>query len=160
MTHSEEVSHQENSLDVFQQFSRRSMIAVLFVVAILGGTGLALILSPEGAVARSSARAAWLIPLVIVFVVVVVQASLRKRRWDPASPEVKAIMQDEWRRLNLDRASRYALIVVLAAQWPLGVLVGFVSGLPAVRAAMAMATASITLGLITFLMLFLLFDRE
>jgi hypothetical protein len=160
MNHSEEPSSHQTPLDVFQQFSRRSRIGLLFVVALLGGTGLALILSPEGAVARSSARAAWLIPIAIVFVVVAVQASLGKRRWDPASPEVKAIMQDEWRRLNLDRASRYALIVVLAAQWPLALLIGFVSALPTVRTAMAMATASITLGLITFLALFLFFDRE
>ncbi|HEX7704988.1 MAG TPA: hypothetical protein VF701_00870 [Thermoanaerobaculia bacterium] len=160
MTPSKESSNHENPVDVVQQFSRRSLIATLFVVAILGGTGLALILSPEGAVARSSARAAWLFPLVIVFVVVALQASMNKRRWNPASPEVKALMQDEWRRLNLDRASRYALIVVLAAQWPLGLLIGFISGLPTVRAAMAMAAASITLGLITFLTLFLFFDRE
>ncbi|HYK02399.1 MAG TPA: DUF2178 domain-containing protein [Thermoanaerobaculia bacterium] len=150
----------ENTLEVFERFSRRSMVILLFVVAILGGTALALILSPAGAVGRSAARAAWLIPVAIVIAGVATQSSLKGRRWNPASPEVAAIMQDEWRRTNMDRASRFALIVVLAAQWPLGLLIGLLGGVPSVRTAMAMAAASMTLGLMTVIALFLFFGRE
>lgn len=154
------IQSNEGSVDVLQRFSRRSMVALLFVVAALGGTGLALILSPEGAVGRSAARAAWLLPVAIVIVAAVVQGSLRGRRWKPDSPEVRVILEDELRRASMDRASRIALIVLVAAQWPLGLLIGFVSGLPGHRTAMAMAAASITLGLLTLITLFLYFDRE
>lgn len=150
----------ENSVEVLQRFSRRSMVVLLFVVALLGGTGLALVLSPEGAVGRSANRAAWLIPVAIVITVTALQTTLRGRRWNPDSPEVRTIMQDEWRRTNMDRASRISLIVVLAAQWPLGISIGLLGNLPALRTAMAMAAASITLGLVTVITLFLFFDRE
>lgn len=136
------------------------MIALLFVIAILGGTGLALILSPDGSVGRSAARAAWLIPIAMAIVVAAIQTSLKGRRWNPDSPEVKTILQDEFRRTNMDRAARISLIVVLAAQWPLGLTIAFLSGLPAERTAMAMAAASVTLGLLTLIALFLFFDRE
>jgi hypothetical protein len=150
----------ENSLEIFERFSRRSMVTLLFVVAILGGTALALILSPAGAVGRSAARASWLIPVAIVIAVAAAQSSLKGRRWNAASPEVAAIMQDEWRRTNMDRASRFSLIVVLAAQWPLGILIGVMGGVPSMRTAMAMAAASMTLGLMTLIALFLFFGRE
>jgi 4-amino-4-deoxy-L-arabinose transferase-like glycosyltransferase len=150
----------QNTVEGLQQFSRRSMIGLLFVVATLGGTALALILSPEAAVGRSANRVMWLIPVVIVVVVAAIQSSLRGRQWKPDSPEVRTVLNDEWRRLNLDRSARIALVVTVAAQLPLAVLFGFAVDLLAVRATMAMAAASITLGLLTLLTLFLYFDRE
>jgi hypothetical protein len=150
----------EDSLEILERFSRRSMVTLFFVVAVLGGTALAVIISPEGAVGRSAARGAWLVPMAIVIAVAVTQSSLKGRRWNPASPEVAAIMQDEWRRTTLDRAFRFSLIAVLAAQWPLGLLIGIFGGLPALRTAMAMAAASMTLGLMTLIALFLFFGRE
>lgn len=150
----------ENTLDAVERFSRSNMVTLFFVVAILGGTALALILSPEGAVGRAAARAPWLVPVAIVIAVVAAQSSLKGRRWNPASPEVAAIMQDEWRRTNMDRAFRFSLIVVLAAQGPLGMLIGVLGGVESVRTAMAMAAASMTLGLMTLIGLFLFFSRE
>jgi hypothetical protein len=102
----------------------------------------------------------WLIPVAMVIVVGAVQTSLKGRRWDPKSPEVRTVMEDEWRRASMDRASRIALIVVVAAQWPLAMLLGFVATLPADRTAMAMAAASMTLGLLTLIALFLAFERQ
>ena len=148
-----------NSIEILQHFSRRTTMAGLFLVAILGGTGLALILSPDGAAGRAATRAMWLIPVAIVIAVAATQSVLKKRRWNPNSAEVQTIVGDEWRRASLDRASRISLIVVLAAQWPLALFVAFSSALPPVRIAMAMATASLTLGLVTLLSLFLFFDR-
>lgn len=150
----------EHPVEVLQRFSRRSMIALLFIVSVLGGTALALILSPEGAVGRSAARGMWLIPVAIVIVVAALQSSLRGRRWDPKSPDVKTVMDDELRRANMDRASRISLIVVVAAQWPLAMTIGILGGLPPIRTAMAMAAASITLGMLTVISLFLFFERE
>jgi len=134
------------------------MIALLVVVVVLGATALSLMLSPAGAV-RSPANLVWWLLPVAIALLVAVPMSLRRRRWAPDAPEVKAAMHDEWRRTNRDRASRSALIVVLIAQWPLGLIFGFLT-LPAPRVAFAMAAATITLGLATWIMLFLNFDRE
>lgn len=147
------------SIEVLQRFSRRSLKAVLFLVVILGGTALSLILSPKGAVAHPAAGA-WLIPVGIVIAVAAVQSSLRGRRWKPESPEVRTILQDEFRKANMDRAFRIAFIVLLAAQWPLALLLGVTTRLPAIRLVMAMAAGSITVGLLTLITLFLYFDRE
>jgi hypothetical protein len=149
----------ESSTEGFARFSRASMFTLLVLVILLGGTGLALILSPDGAVARSAARASWLIP-VLIAIVVSVQAGIRGRRWAPDSLEVKVVMNDEFRRANMDRAARLALIVILVAEWPLSFLFGFLTQLPTPRAAMGMAAATMTLGLTTLITLFLYFDRE
>lgn len=141
------------------RFSRHYLIALLIVVVVLGATGLSLMLSPPGAVRNHENLVWWLTPVVLA-VTVALLISLRRRRWPSDSPEVRAVAQDEWRRKNADRASRTALIVVLAAQWPLGLILGFLQRLPPARAAMAMATSTITIGLLTMIGLFLIFDRE
>lgn len=143
--------------ELFLRFHRGKMIALLGLVVVVGAIGLALMLTPVGPVWRSVSRVS-LIPVAIA-IVVFVQMSLRSRRWAPDSPEVRVAKQDEWWRTNMDRASRRALIVVLLAQWPLGLMLGFAQ-VPAPRGAMAMATATITLGLATQIGLFLFFDRE
>lgn len=147
----------DDRFEMFVRFYRGKMIALLGVVVVVGAIGLALMLTPVGPVWHSVARVS-LVPVAIA-IVVVVQMSLRGRRWAPDSPEVRVAMQDEWWRTNMDRASRWALIVVLIAQWPLGLMLGFTE-VPAPRGAMAMAMATITIGLATQLGLFLFFDRE
>ena len=67
------------------------------------------------------------------------------------------IRQDEFRRVNLSRAQRAALIGVLILQIPLGLLF---SHLPAMRAVIAMGVTTITLGMATVITLFLFFDRD
>lgn len=142
----------------FLHFSQRSLVALLVVVVVLGATALSLMLSPPGAVASSANLAWWLLPVAIA-ALVAVPMSLQRRRWTEDAPEVKAVMQDEWRRMNRDRASRSSLIVVLVAQWPLGLAFGFLD-LPQPRVAFAMAAATITLGLVTWITLFLYLDRD
>ena len=151
--------HTDDPTEQFLRFSRRSMSALLAIVIVLGGTAIALTLSPAGAVSRSAARGAWLIPVGIA-IFVAAQSSRRGRRWSPDSPEVRTVMQDEWRRTNMHRASRAALIVVLIAQWPLALTLGFAAQLPPPRAAGAMATSTLTLGLATLMAVFLFLDRE
>ncbi|HVR40812.1 MAG TPA: hypothetical protein VMU84_17100 [Thermoanaerobaculia bacterium] len=149
-----------DSTEMFLRFSRRSMFAMLVVVAVLGATAIALVLSPAGAVSRSVGRIGWMIPIAIVILVTATQGTLRGRRWSPDSPEVKLVMEDEFRRTNMLRAARIALIVVLVAEWPLALLFGFLTQLPTPRAAMVMAAATVTLGLLTQITLFLFFDRD
>jgi hypothetical protein len=57
----------------------------------------------------------------------------------------------------MDRAIRVAFFVILIAQIPIGLLV---APLPSLRAVMAMATTTLTLGMATFLALFLFFSRQ
>lgn len=144
----------------FVRFSRRSMGMLLAIVLFLGATTLAMTLWAEGAVSRFMARASWVVPLAIVILGLALRATLRGQRFDPRSPVAKAILNDELRQMSLNRASRAALIVVLVAQLPLGLLFGMLAQLPAARTALAMAEATITLGMVTFISLFLFFDRE
>lgn len=145
--------------DVFLRFSRGSMIAMLVVVVVLGATALSLMLAPVGAVGRASNLAWWLIP-VVVAAAIAVQTSVRSRRWDSSAPEVQLVLQDELRRTNMYRASRLALIVVLAIQWPMAIGYSAIRWLPGERMAMIMAASTITLGLVLLIALFLVFDRD
>ncbi len=147
--------------------TRRSMMIVLLLVLALGFWSLAMALSPDGTVSRSLERASWLLPFGIVVAVVVLGSSQRKHGFNPDSPEVKAVMNDELRRSSLDRARFIAFLVVLIAQIPLALLfsqtalgLGLRADLPAFRAVMAMAISTITLGMTVFIVSFLIFDRE
>lgn len=143
--------------DLFLQFNRRKLTLLLAIVLVVGAIGLALMLTPAGPAWRSVARAS-VVPVVVV-IAVLVQLAIRSRRWAPKSPEVEVAMQDEWQRTNMNRASRTAFVVLLVAQWPLGITLGFLD-VPAPRGAMAMAMATVTLGLATQLAAFLFLDRE
>lgn len=142
------------------RFSRRSMAAMLVIVPALGAMALSMTLWPEGAASGFMAHSAWVVPIAIVILAAALRATLRGRPWDPRSPEAKAILNDELRQASLNRSSRAALIVVLVAQLPLELLFGMLLQLPASRTALAMAEATITLGMATFLSCFLFFDRE
>lgn len=150
----------DNPSESLVRFSRRSMGTLLGIVLVLGATTLAMTLWTEGAAARFMAHASSVVPVAIVLLAVALRATLRGRRFDPRSPEAKAILNDELRQTSLNRASRAALIVVLVAQLPLGLLFGMLAQLPAARTALAMAEATITLGMATLISLFLFFDRE
>jgi RsiW-degrading membrane proteinase PrsW (M82 family) len=146
--------------EILLQFSRRSMFVLLFVVIVMGAVALGFTLSPEGEAGNRWQPLSWLLPVAITIVAAGLNTSLRGQRWDPSSPEVKTIMQDEWRRANIARASRAALIGVLLAQWPLALIFGFLMRLSPSRMAMTMAASTMTLGLVILISLFLYFDRE
>ena len=145
--------------ELYFRFSRQQLWALLAVVVVLGLTALGLMLSPAGAV-RNPANLVWWLTPVVLAGTIAIGTSLARRRWDPGSPEVKAADLDEWRRHNTDRASRVVLFVVLAGQWPLALLLGEFAKLPPPRGTMVMATASLTLGLALWIVLFLFFDRD
>lgn len=142
------------------RLSRLSMRTLLAIVLAFGAATLAMTLWPEGAVSRFMARASVYIPVATVLLVAFWWAVLGGRPWDPRSPEAKAIVKDELRQTSLNRASRAALIVVLVAQVPLALLLGLLAPMPAMRTGLAMSESSITLGMATFIALFLIFDRE
>jgi hypothetical protein len=150
----------DNSSESLVRFSRRSMGTMLVIVLVLGATALAMTLWPEGAASRFMARSAWVVPVAIVILAAALRGTLRGQRWDPRSPEARAILNDELRQSSLNRSSRAALIVVLVAQIPLELLFGMLVQLSATRTALAMAEATITLGMATFISFFLFLDRE
>ncbi|HSE47678.1 MAG TPA: hypothetical protein VLA96_00560 [Terriglobales bacterium] len=147
--------------EAFERVQRRSMIAVVVITLTLGGIGLAMALSPQGAVGNSANLPWWLLPIIIATIARLLATS-QGRHFTPDSPEVKVAMQDEWRNSNLMRAARGALIVVLIGQWPLGLIFGFLTrpGLTPPRIASAMAAATIMLGIVSLAALFFYYDRE
>lgn len=146
-----------NDTDFLLRASRRAMFIVLLMIIALGGTVLGRAVWPDSVLATWPVRAPWLLPVLVVIAVGVGRLLTGGRPWDPNSPEVKQIQRDEFRRMNLSRAQRAALIVVLVFQIPLGLLFAH---LPAMRAVMAMGTTTIMLGLIVFIALFLFFDKD
>jgi hypothetical protein len=145
--------------EVFLQFSRKSLTAMLVVVLVLGGTALSLMLAPVGAVGRASNLMWWLLPVALAAAIAIV-IGLRGRRWSSEAREVQIVMEDELRRTNMLRASRVTLITVLAMQWPMAIAFSMIRWLPGERMAMVMAATTITAGLALLITLFLVFDRD
>jgi hypothetical protein len=140
----------------YLRYSHRGMVVILVLVIAVGAAFLALALNPDGTVARLMPRLALSAPIAIALIAGALQWTLRGDRWDPAAPEARAVLDDEWRKVNLARAARWALGVVLSAQVPLALWLG---GLPAPRGVLAQAVATMTLGIATLLGLFLFFQR-
>ena len=150
-----ESTHDET--DLLLRASRRALVIVLFMVLTFGATVIGRSVWPDSTLAMWPARLPWLLPVLTVLALVTMRSFLHERVWDPKSREVKMLQQDEFRRTNLSRAQRGALIFVLVIQIPLGLLFAH---LPAMRAVMAMGTTTITFGMVILIALFLLFDRE
>lgn len=147
----------ESRPERYLRFSHRSLVALFIIMLVVGGLCLRMALTP-GDTPRWMTSLVALLPTAIAIGVVTLQrTTLRGDRWDSTSPEVQAVLQDEWRRVSMDRAIRVAFFVILIAQIPIGLLV---APLPSLRAAMAMATTTLTLGMATFLALFLFFSRQ
>jgi hypothetical protein len=143
------------------RFSRRVMAVLLLIIVAFGAIGLALTLRPDGVISQALERMPWFFPLAAILGAGVLQTSMRRNRWTPNSPEAKAILNDEWRRTNLDRAMKIALIVILVTQLPLGWLFGvMLAQLSVLRAVLAMGVSTVTLGMTTFIATFLILDRD
>lgn len=149
--------HLTDRTELLLRASRRGLWVVLGMVLLAGATVIAHEVRPGTILADWPSKAPWFIPVAGVFLVVLLNAPLRKHRWRAGAPEEQAILEDEFRQANLARAQRFALIVVLVAQVPLGLL--FLD-LTTEAAVMAMAVSSITLGMTALLAAFLYFDRE
>jgi len=141
----------------YLRYSQRNMVALLVLTVVVGALCLAMAF-------RVDAAPRWLVQggaLIGVAAAIGLGAlksvTLRGTRWDPKSPEVQAVMRDEWRRTNMDRAMRVAFVVVLTAQIPIALLV---ASLPSLRATMAMAVTTLTLGLATLIALYLFLSRQ
>lgn len=144
----------ETRSENYLRFRRRSMIVTLAFVLVAGAASVAMAIWPATPAWQEARRPLQLFVIVLAFWA---YRTLGGKRWDPKAAEARAIVADEWRRTNMNRARRVALAVVLAAQIPMALVLTF---LPPSQALMAMAATTITLGLATTLALFLYFDRE
>jgi hypothetical protein len=144
----------ETRSEKYLRFSRRRKTVTLLVIIAVGGVCLAMAIHPNAPQWPRAVPALWIVAVIIA---AGLQRTLGGERWDPGAPEARAIKEDEWRRSNMERARRIAFVVVLGAQLPLGLLL---ARLPSLQAVMAMVAATITLGLSTFIALFLYFDRD
>lgn len=144
----------ETRSEKYLRFSRRSMVVTLLIVLAVGGVCVVMAIRPFAPVWSRATPALWIVAVVLI---AGLQRTLGGDRWNPRAPEARAIVEDEWRRANMDRARRVAFATVLGAQVPLGLVL---ASLPSLQAVMAMAAATITLGLATLIALFLYFDRD
>jgi hypothetical protein len=144
----------ESRSEKYLRFSRRSMTVTLLLIIAIGGVCLIMAIRPGTPQWSRAIPAMWIIAVILA---AGLQRTLGGERWNPRAPEARAIREDEWRRSNMERARRIAFVVVLGAQLPLALLL---AALPSLQAVMAMAAATITLGLATLLALFLYFDRD
>ena len=154
-----ETQSTETSSELLVRMSRRGMFAMLVMVLVLGGTLLGQTLWPEAPASRWVERSSWVFGLATVLLFLVLRWPLRGRVFDPRSREVQAILQDELRQSSLNRAARAALLVSLVGQFPLALLF-MLARLSPKQALLAMAESTVLLGMVTFITLFLLFDRE
>jgi hypothetical protein len=141
----------------YLRYSHRGMVVVLVLMVDIGCVWLAVAVNPDGVAARWLPRLSAALPIAITLIAGALLATLRGDRWDPNAPEARAIMQDEWRRSNMARAMRGAFVAVIATQVPLAMWLGT---LPSPRGVMAMAIATMTLGMVTLSALFLFFERD
>jgi hypothetical protein len=141
----------------YLRYSHHGMVVILVLVIAVGTAFLAVALNPDGLIARWMPRLALSVPIGVALIAAALQWTLRGDRWDPSSPEARAVLDDEWRQVSLARSARWALGAVLAAQVPLALWLG---ALPAPRGVLAQAVATMTLGMAALVGLFLLFQRS
>lgn len=144
-------------VEMFLRTSRRALAVLLLFAFILGATVIAMAFSPDTWLAKWPMR----FPLAFPFLVLLVFMALRLMRDGRGlradAAEAKLVLHDEFRQANLLRAQRWAFILVLVAQVPLGLL--FMRA-PATRAVLGMGGMTIALGMSATILLFLFFDRE
>lgn len=151
------IAPSSNRSELYLRFSRRSMVVLLCFFIAIAVVVAAMAVSPDGAMAKWVPQASWMIPFALVIAAAALQGTLKGNRWTPDSPEVQAIMQDEWRRRSMDRAMRAAFAVVLIVQTPLALAL---TSLPQPRAVVMMAALTIALGMSALTASFLFFDRD
>lgn len=139
--------------ETYLRFTHSKMLVALLLVLAVGGAGVVMAIRPQEPRWSQAMLPLWIIAVVLI---VGLQRTLGGDRWEANAPEARAIMDDEWRRSNMERARRIAFGLVMGAQLPLAWLL---VRLPSSQAALAMAAATMTAGLATLIALFLYFDR-
>jgi hypothetical protein len=148
-------SNDSERAELLLRTSRRALLVVLGLVLFVAATLIAHVIRPGSLLADWASRMGWLFPFVVVGVYLLLNLP-RQRPFRADDPEVKTMLKDEFRQVNLARAQRIALIVVLVAQMPLAF---FLSGLTAAGAVTVMGVATVAIAIATLIISFLYFDR-
>lgn len=146
-----------NRVELVLRTSRRNLMMVLVLILLFGATLVAHAVRPGTLLADWAGRAPWVIPVAAAGLFALARGPFAGRRRPPTEAELAVVLRDEFRLANLARAQRVALFTVLAAQFPFAAI-GLLD-IPAAEAAIAMAASSVTLGLVTLIASFLVFDR-
>lgn len=117
-------SNQPDRIELLLQASRRSLLGLLALILLIAATIIAHVVRPGSLLADWASRAAWLLPVTIVAMFVLVVVPLR-RRSGAGDAEMKTLRDDEFRQANLARAQRAALIAALVAQIPVTLITSF-----------------------------------
>lgn len=138
------------------RYGRRSLALGLTWLGVLG-TCLALqVFDPEGPFTAMSNHLLKGLPIALPIAVAALQASLKGKGFTTKDPEVRAVMEDEFRRVNLNKAFRCAFFSVFVLQVPLGLAAW---NLPPHVGLAFMGGFTILLGVMALMAYFLFFDR-
>ena len=129
-------------------------------LAWLGVLGICLALQvfdAEGTFTAMSNNLLKFLPIGLPIAVAALQASLKGKGFTKEDPDVLAVMKDEFRCANLNKAIRYAFFTVFILQVPLGLAV---RNHPTPVALAFMGGFTVLLGVMALMAFFLFFDRD
>ncbi|MEX2527109.1 MAG: hypothetical protein WEA09_05675 [Gemmatimonadota bacterium] len=148
----------EPQTELYFRYGQWSLVVLLFLILTLGVLFIGLLFFPENTLLQSlSGHAPLAGTLVIAGLFAMQLTMLRGARWNLKAPEVRAVLDDEWRRTNMDRAVRAAFVLVLVAQVPMAWVLSELSPLYPL---MVMAIVTGILGLSALIAAYLVFARQ
>ena len=144
-------------VEMLLRVNRRALAVLLLLIVFLGATAVAMASWPDTWLGQWPLRFPLLFPIAVLLAFFCLRFFGGGRNFRPDAAEVKVVLNDDFRRANLLRAQRIALVLILSAQVPLGLLFMRV---PTTRAVIGMGGTTIALGVSAVILLFLFFDRE
>jgi hypothetical protein len=143
-------------VEMLLRVNRRALAVILLLIVFLGATAMAIAIWPDTWLGEWPLRFPLLFPIAVLLASFCLRFLGGGRDFRADAAEVKVVLNDDFRRANLLRAQRIALVLILIAQVPLGLLFMRVQS---TRAVIGMGGATIALGLSAVILLFLFFDR-
>jgi hypothetical protein len=144
-------------IEMVLRSSRLALEVVVLLIIFLEATVVAVVFWPSTWLGQWPLRYPLAFPFVVVLVFMLLRLTGGRHNLRPDAAEAKVVLNDEFRRANFLRAQRVALMLVIIAQVPLGLLFMRV---PATRAVFGMGASTMGLGISVTILLFLFFDRE
>ena len=157
LTTQESSENGTDRVEMFLRTSRRALGVVLLFIFILEATVIAAAFWPETWLGSWPMRFPLAFPILVLLAFMALRLTRDGLKLRADAPEAKVVLNDEFRRASFLRAQRLALILVLIAQVPLGLLFLRV---PIARALLGMGGTTIAIGGGAVILLFLYFDRE
>lgn len=145
------------SVDDYVKYGREFVSLMVVILLIVALVSIAMAINGSGAWVGRLHDLQVIIPMFVIFIAAWAQIRRRKLGLEAKQSAWQAMFEDEFRRQNMSKACRAALIFVLVLQMPLGFILD--KWLPSVGMVF-MGYLTLLLGVITFLTLFLFFGRN